>query len=304
MELDVYQRLAAPSDQFEDGDSAGLTAALLGLAGESGSLLTLFKKVMRDGDAYQLRQRRIQEELGDILWYLAAVARRSGLRLEEVAQANLEKTRLRWIDRTIDQQLVFDEAFPPDEQLPRRFQAELREVGDGSKKRLAVFIDGRKCGSTLTDNAYKGDDYRLHDILHMAFATVLGWSPVLRALLSRKRKSSPEVDEVEDGGRAVVIEEGLAALIFNYATQHSLLAGVKTLDWPLLRTCHEMTAHLEVRVRSLRDWEEAILKAFLVWRSVQLTGSGFINCDLVERSFEYREASTLGDRLEPVEDSI
>lgn len=33
MELDVYQQLGAPSDRFEDADSAGLTAALLGLAG-------------------------------------------------------------------------------------------------------------------------------------------------------------------------------------------------------------------------------------------------------------------------------
>jgi hypothetical protein len=150
-----------------------------------------------------------------------------------------------------------------------------------------VYVDGEKFGSTLTDNSYASDDYRYHDILHLAFAAVLGWSPVLRALLHRKRKSDPIVDEVEDGGRAVAIEEGLAALIFNYAMQHSLLLEVERLDWRLLKTCHEMTAHLEVSTRSLHDWEDAILEAFRVWREMQAHNGGHIRCDLSRRSLEF-----------------
>jgi len=291
MTLDEYQTFAGETDQFASDDPEGVAIALLGLAGESGSLLTLFKKKMRDGAAYEPIQRRVREELGDVLWYLAAIARRSGISLEQVAQANLQKNRTRWIGSTVDKRVAFDVDSPPSEQLPRSFVTELREVGDGSKKRLAVFIDGQKYGSTLTDNAYKGDDYRLHDIIHLAFATVLGWSPVLRALLGRKRKSSPVLDEVEDGGRAIAIEEGLAALVFNYASQHSFLDGVSTLDWPLLRTCHEMTSHLEVSARPLHDWEEAILKAFSVWRQVRVTGGGFIQSNFSSASFAYRQSS-------------
>jgi NTP pyrophosphatase (non-canonical NTP hydrolase) len=289
MTLDEYQEIAGETDQFDVSDSEGIIVALLGLAGESGSLLTLFKKKMRDGEAYEPIQRHVREELGDVLWYISAIARRSGISLEDVAQANIQKSRTRWIRTAVAEKGLLDTTSPVEEQLPRSFIAELREVGDHSKKRLAIYIDGRKCGSTLTDNAYKGDDYRLHDIIHLAFAAVLGWSPVLRALLGRKRKSSPELDEVEDGGRAIAIEEGLAALVFNYASQHSFLSGVKTLDWPLLRTCHEMTAHLEVSSRSLNDWEQAILKAFEVWRQVSVTGSGFIVADISTGEFTYRE---------------
>lgn len=289
MTLDEYQKKAAETDQFDASDSEGIIVALLGLAGESGSLLTLFKKKMRDGEAYEPIQRRVREELGDVLWYISTIARRSGITLEDVAQANIDKSRTRWIRTEASGKPLLDAASPIEEQLPRSFTAELREVGDQSKKRLAIYIDGQKCGSTLTDNAYKGDDYRLHDIIHLAFAAVLGWSPVLRALLGRKRKSSPQLDEVEDGGRAIAIEEGLAALIFNYASQHSFLSGVKALDWPLLRTCHEMTAHLEVNSRSLNDWEQAILRAFAVWRQVRVTGSGFIVADITTGEFTYRE---------------
>ena len=292
MTLDEYQERASETDQFPPDDFGGIVVALLGLAGESGSLLTLFKKKIRDAAAYEPIQTHVQEELGDVLWYVAAIARRSGISLEQVAQANIEKSRTRWIGSTVDERVIFDLESPANEQLPRSFVTELREVGDGSKRRLAIFIGGQKYGSTLTDNAYRGDDYRLHDIIHLAFATVLGWSPVMRALLGRKRKSSPMLDEVEDGGRAIAIEEGLAALIFNYASQHSFLDGISTLDWPLLRTCHEMTAHLEVTARSLHDWEEAILKAFEVWRQVRVTGGGFIESDFATGSFTYRQSLT------------
>jgi hypothetical protein len=54
----------------------------------------------------------------------------------------------------------------------------------------------------------------LIDVFHLAYAAVLGWSPVTRKLLDRKRRSNPQVDLAEDGGRAIVIEEGIAAMAF------------------------------------------------------------------------------------------
>ena len=42
---------------------------------------------------------------------------------------------------------------------------------------------------------------RFHDIFHLSYAAILGWSPTVRALLRCKRKSDPRVDEVEDGGK-------------------------------------------------------------------------------------------------------
>lgn len=288
MSLDEYQRAAADTDQCSPTDPHGTMIALLGLAGEAGSLFTLYKKYLRDGDAYQIMDARVQEEVGDILWYLARIASRFGLNLQDVAEANLVKSRHRWLTSEPMTFNSLDENFTERERLPRLFRAEFREVGTPAHPHVEVYVDGLKWGSTLTDNAYSEDSYRYHDILHMAFATVLGWSPVVRALLKRKRKSKPTTDEVEDGGRAVVIEEGIAVLVFNYARQHSLLKQVKRLDWPLLRTCKEMSSHLEVSARSLNDWEEAILQGFAVWRNLQEHGGGVVICNLDTRQMRYQ----------------
>ncbi|HYH75309.1 MAG TPA: hypothetical protein VD735_05110, partial [Candidatus Saccharimonadales bacterium] len=53
------------------------------------------------------------------------------------------------------------------------------------------------------------DGYRFHDALHLGLLAVTGWSPVMRSLLGLKRRSDPIVDTIEDGGRAIVLEEGL-----------------------------------------------------------------------------------------------
>ncbi|MFE9952953.1 hypothetical protein ACFYRJ_36575 [Streptomyces sp. NPDC005531] len=39
-------------------------------------------------------------------------------------------------------------------------------------------------------------------------------------LLGRKRRSRPGIDETEDGGRAIAIEEGISALVFSYGSCH------------------------------------------------------------------------------------
>jgi NTP pyrophosphatase (non-canonical NTP hydrolase) len=291
MELNEFQNAIAETDQTPTHDSNGIVVALLGLAGETGSLLTLYKKFLRDGDAYQVINARLKEEIGDILWYVARIASRFEISLEDVAAANLGKVTQRWLPSNTTTFSSFDDRFPPTERFPRIFTAEFRNTGPRDRPRLEVYLEGEKCGSTLTDNAYQGDDYRYHDIIHLSFATVLGWSPVLRALIKRKRKSNPLTDEVEDGGRAVAVEEGLAALIFNYARQHSLLEEVSRLDWPLLRTCHEMSAHLEVSARSLNDWEDAILQAFSIWREMRHYNGGSVVCNLDTRRMRYIAAS-------------
>jgi len=76
LSLNEYQRAAADTDQYSPTDPEGTMVALLGLAGEAGSLLTLYKKYLRDGDAYQIMDARVQEEVGDILWYLARLSSR------------------------------------------------------------------------------------------------------------------------------------------------------------------------------------------------------------------------------------
>ena len=96
MELSLYQTQAQKTDrtgadQDEDGTRA-MTIPMLGLAGEAGALLSEFKKHLRDGESHRMFRTRVCEELGDILWYLANVATKFDLTLDEVAARNLEKS--------------------------------------------------------------------------------------------------------------------------------------------------------------------------------------------------------------------
>lgn len=293
MDLQQYQLEASQTDQVPGTDLKSLIVPLLGLAGEAGSLLTEYKKLLRDGEAYQIFKERIAEELGDILWYVANIATKAELNLAEVAHGNLTKTRDRWHTRGADGLLpgrgvkLFDESFPPQEQLPRHFRAPLTEMAAGDSCKVRLMVDGEQVGDYLTDNAYADDGYRFHDVFHLAYAAMLGWSPVMRANIKHKRKSHPQVDEIEDGGRAIVIEEAISALVFNYAKGHSFFAAVDTIDYELLRLIKNLTSHLEVQRCSAKEWEQAILAGYRVWRYVREHRQGTVVGDLRARTLVY-----------------
>lgn len=70
----------------------------MGLAGEAGEVANKVKKVFRDdaGVVSPARLASIKDELGDVLWYVAAVASDLGVTLGDVAVGNLDKL----LDRT------------------------------------------------------------------------------------------------------------------------------------------------------------------------------------------------------------
>lgn len=286
MKFTDYQRSIRETDQRPGENLEDMTVHLLGLAGEAGSVASAYKKYIRDGAADTVFKLRMREEIGDVLWYLAAITDHLGLNLDEVAVTNLEKTRGRWL---LDEADAYDTEFPETERLPRQGTYEfIPGVNGEGRPTSTVMFDGEVLGAELTDNALTDDGYRFHDAFHLAYATVLGWSPVTRALMKRKRKSNPDIDESEDGGRAIVIEEGVAAFVFAYAARHEYLDGVNRVDQHFLDQIVLMTHGLEVGSRKQSDFERAIIQGFNVFRQLHANNGGFVDFDADARDLTYR----------------
>lgn len=294
--LDEYQRRAQLTDRIRTEDESGVDprlVSLLGLAGEIGTLLAGYKKYVRDGSAYELFPSNVEEELGDILWYVASAATKFDLPLERIAESNIEKVTDRWPSQQDDRRLKrtaeahFDALCAPEEQLPREFEIEIRPVTDPdlSEPKIQVCWRGDVVGDPLGDNTYDDSGYRFHDVFHLANAAVLGWSPVARGkLFGCKRKSDARLDSVEDGGRAIVVEEGFAAYVFEYGRHHSYLDGVTSLDYRVLRTFRSLTSGLEVQARPLWEVEEAVFQGFAAWRQIKSAGGGVLRGNLTDRT--------------------
>lgn len=292
-----YQTAAKETDQVPGPASKSdhaIMVPLLGLAGEAGSLLTEFKKWLRQGEIYRPFAHQVSEEIGDILWYLANIASKMDLDLEEIARENLAKLEDRYGTGTTSQSRLFglnihryDDHFAPEEQLPKKINAEFRMVLEAGRSKLALAIDGKLSGDTLTDNAHVDDGYRFHDCFHLTLATVLGWSPILRKLLGCKRKSDPVIDEVEDGARAKITEEAVSAVVYGFAKDYSMFDGATAVEYELLRTIRMMTRQFEVRDRTPHEWEKAILQGFQAWRSLIKHDGGRLICDGDHGTVEY-----------------
>jgi NTP pyrophosphatase (non-canonical NTP hydrolase) len=296
MELNDYQRLANTTDQRPlDTDSdrdAALVFPLMGLASEVGSLVTQYKKRVRDGDAHPLFSDRVAEELGDVLWYVANLAAKLNLDLDDVAELNLKRVTERW--PTEGQSLpanLPDDDYPPGERLPREASVRFQEVAVEQRMMLRLSSEGTKLGDDLTDMNYDDDGYRFHDAFHLTYAAMLGWSPVSRSLFKVKRDSDPRVREIEDGGRAVAIEEAISALVFDYARKQRFLDGVPHLDYELLRSITGFVSHLEVRSRTVDEWEGAILRSYEIWRQLRDNHGGTVHLNLSERTIDYEAPS-------------
>ena len=364
-----FELFAAASDRLGND----MDTALLGLVGEIGSLVSALKKKRRDTDGFLGYHDAVLEELGDVLWYVSAVARRGGTSLEEAAERatkarqsaagatlgelapvahgaldeqaferallelageagdlakrfiskayydnvdalrgdlvkllrplglaataaevsldeagrkNIAKTQDRW-PAVQKFPPLFDEGLHPDEQLPRLLRVEIYEREVNGKKFVFQKSNGMLLGDRLTDNHLPEDDYRFHDVFHLAYAAVLGWSPTTRALLKIKRKSLPKVDENEDGARANLIEEGLATWIFETAKRHQFFVNTPQLGLDLLKAVKNFVRGYEADQLPLWLWERAILQGYSVFRELQIHRRGIVTADLGLREVRF-----------------
>lgn len=67
---------------------------ILGLCGEVGETAELIKKDIYHSKPYE--REKMKSELGDVLWYLTALAQDNDLTLSEIAQGNAEKLAARY----------------------------------------------------------------------------------------------------------------------------------------------------------------------------------------------------------------
>lgn len=97
MDLDYYQKQARKTAVYPIWEgNLKIIYPLMGLAGEVGELLNLYKKTIRgDEGAAQKFAEHLEGELGDILWYLSAVATDCAIDLNDIAKFNLKKLKLR-----------------------------------------------------------------------------------------------------------------------------------------------------------------------------------------------------------------
>jgi MazG C-terminal domain len=206
------------------------------------------------------------------------------LNFGDVLDFNIQKTVGRFLPPTRASLPTFDSKFDEEEQIPKHFEISItqRKSGKTYLRWNGVFV-----GHPLTDNILDRDGYRFHDVFHFSHAAILHWSPTFRALIKHKRKSNPLYDEAQDGGRAIVVEEGLTAWIFSRAKQADYFQK-KTISFDLLKTIQEFVRGYEVQECPLSLWEEAILQGYGVFRKVCANEGGLVIGDRTKRKISYR----------------
>lgn len=258
-------------------DRSQLLSELAAAAGDLAAAMRPQRDIRNSGTTTQF--------LGNHLALLSRVAASFALKLDEIATENLVKIADRWPGDKFEYIASFDpiSVYPEYEQLPRHFTVEFDERENGDHKHVVQSIRGVFVGDRLTDNSVEEDGYRFHDVFHLAYVAHLGWSPVIRGLLKRKRKSKPDVDENQDGTRAMIIEEGIATWIFNHAKirgDHFADVERGQLAFGLLKQIRQMVRGYEVNACPLWQWEIAILDGFKVFRELYEAKRGRVHVDM------------------------
>jgi len=91
MEFKEYQDKAVATAIY--GKGSVIIYPALGLGNEAGEVLGKIKKVLRDNEGVFDKESidKISDEIGDVLWYIAALCRDLNINMEDVAKNNLIK---------------------------------------------------------------------------------------------------------------------------------------------------------------------------------------------------------------------
>lgn len=95
MELGQYQKQAEHFMIYPESEK--ITYPILGLVSEAGEVADKYKKIIRDKNGQMTDEDRTEmlKEIGDVLWYLAAICTDIGMPLHHAAMVNLQKLNSR-----------------------------------------------------------------------------------------------------------------------------------------------------------------------------------------------------------------
>lgn len=269
--LDAWPVAEQPDEQFQQ---------LILLEGKVASLLTMIaaRSVIEPSEA--------RDSILGIFQELANAAAMIDMTLAGVADASAKKITAHWLPDRSKQAECFDSEYPPYERLPRKFTVDFLNIAHDDEQtpdELLVSIDGMHLGDRLTDNNHKIDGYRYHDIFHLAGACCLGWSPVFRGMLKRKRKSDSEIDRVQDGARASILEEAVIGEIFTYARKSEFRENMDRVDSDLVKLIQALVEGYEVERVEPWEWQDFILKSLNLFNQIRHGFSGKIAFDADRR---------------------
>lgn len=97
MTLDEYQKQALVTAVFNDDEFKDLAHWVFGITGEAGEIAEKIKKIVRDKNGVISTQdnQEIAKEIGDVMWYLAVLAKHLGYSFDEIGTMNIAKLRSR-----------------------------------------------------------------------------------------------------------------------------------------------------------------------------------------------------------------
>ncbi len=92
MDADNYQEQVFEFGIYPDKGNNWIYPSI-GLAGETGEVSELIKRIIRDKNSVldEESRQKLKLELGDVAWYVAVLAKELGLSLNDVLAANIEK---------------------------------------------------------------------------------------------------------------------------------------------------------------------------------------------------------------------
>ena len=94
MDLKTFQTLSIRTLNLDLTRQEQISNCLLGIAGESGELIDLFKKNLYQG--HDLDYNKVHEELGDIMFYITNLATALEMDMEMILENNISKLAKRY----------------------------------------------------------------------------------------------------------------------------------------------------------------------------------------------------------------